>query len=135
MTARPEQDALFSEDFYDALKDVVRVLGGTKAVGKLLRPELVTDAAGDWLKDCLNPKNRHTLDPQQVLWLLREGRRVGCHSGVNFIADDCGYARPTPLEPLDEAAELQRRAEMLTKELRSLVGRMERVGAPIKAVA
>lgn len=134
MGANLDQETLFSEDIYDALKDVVRALGGTKTVGKCMRPELATDAAGDWLKDCLNPKNRHTLDPLQVLWVIREGRKVGCHSAINFICDDASYARPLPIEPLDEAAELTRRAENMTRELGSIVKRLERLGA-VRAVA
>ena len=70
------QSALFSEDIHDALRDVVRALGGVKDAGARLRPELPADAAGHWLKDCLNPERRHRLDPEQVLWLLREGSAI-----------------------------------------------------------
>lgn len=129
-----EQDVLFTEDIYDALKDVVRVLGGNKAVGIALRPELTADNAGDWLKDCLNPKNRHTLDPQQMMWILREGRKAGCHSAINYICDDAGYIRPTPLEPSDEMAELQRRYIDSVREQKRIAERLERLGN-VRAVA
>lgn len=129
-----EQSALFSEDFNDALKDVIRALGGTKEVGTKLRPELPAASAGAWLKDCLNPDRRERLDPEQVLWLLREGRKVGCHSAMNYLCDEAGYARASPLEPLDEAAELQRQAIAAVKQLENITKRLERIGA-LRSVA
>lgn len=130
MANSDRQDVLFTEDIYDALKDLVRALGGTKAVGAMFRgPSVPADAAGDWLKDCLNPKNRHTLDPAQVLWLIREGKKVGCHSAINFICDDAGYTRPSPLEPRDEVAELQRRFIEAVHESKRIADRIERLGA------
>lgn len=128
------QTTLFAEDIHDALRDVVRALGGNKEVGHRLRPELPSNEAGTWLKDCLNPERRERLNPEQVLWLLREGRRVGCHSAINFVCDECGYSRATPIEPIDEAAELQRRAEILVKELGAITKRLERVGG-LRSVA
>lgn len=122
------QNTLFSEDFNDALKDVVRALGGTKAVGVRLRPEMAADAAGAWLKDCLNPTRRERLDPEQVLWILREGRKAGCHSAMNFIADEAGYVRPAPLEPQDEAAQLQRAFIDSVQQQKLIASRLERLG-------
>lgn len=129
MTNDPGQAALFSEDVHDAVKDVIRALGGTKEVGRKLRPELTADSAGHWLKDCLNPERRHRLDPEQLLWLLRAGRDAGCHSLMNYLADEAGYTRPAPLEPLDEAAELQRQFLRGVQQMDTLVRRFERVSA------
>lgn len=122
------QAALFSEDFNDALKDAIRALGGTKEVGKGLRPEMAADAAGAWLKDCLNPTRRERLSPEQVLWILRESRKVGCHSAMNFLADEAGYVRPAPLEPQDEAAQLQRAFIESVQQQRRIAERLERLG-------
>lgn len=128
------QTALFSEDIHDALKDVIRTLGGTKSVGAQLRPELTSDAAGAWLKDCLNPERRERLDPEQVLWLLRKGKEAGCHSAMHFICDEAGYGRPVPLDPKDEAAELNRQLLRGMRELRAGLDRLERLQG-VKAVA
>lgn len=127
MLREPAQDALFVEDINDALRDAVRALGGTKEVGRQLRPDLTADAAGAWLKDCLNPTRRERLDPGQVLWLIREGRRIGCHSVLWFICDDAGYVRPPAIEPKDEAAELQRQAIAAVKLLERLGPKLERI--------
>lgn len=122
------QESLFSEDFNDALKDAIRALGGTKAVGVKLRPEMPADAAGAWLKDCLNPTRRERLAPEQVLWILRESRKVGCHSAMNFLCDEAGYVRAAPLEPQDEAAQLQRQFIDAVQALRKITDRGERLG-------
>lgn len=121
------QDRLFTEDVNDAMRDVVRALGGNKDVGRKLRPELTPEAAGGWLKDCLNPARRERLDPEQVMWLLREGRRVGCHSLMWFMCDDAAYARPPALEPQDEAAQLKRDYIESVRVQKRIAERLERL--------
>lgn len=121
------QPTLFTEDLTDALKDAVRALGGMKDVGHRLRPEIAADDAGAWLKDCLNPKRRERLNPDQVLWLIREGKKAGCHSIMHYIADEAGYTRPSPLEPRDELAELQKAFIESTKQQRAIADRLERM--------
>jgi hypothetical protein len=128
------QSVLFSEDIYDALGDVVRALGGTKAVGAMMRPEKPADEAGKWVKDCLNRQRAERFDPEQVLWLLRKGREVGCHSAIAYICDEAGYSRPTPTEPEDERAALQRAYIESVKHARLIADRMERLNG-LKAVA
>jgi hypothetical protein len=49
------------------------------------------------------------LDADQILWILREARAIGCHAAMQFIARDAGYADPVPVEPEDEAADLERK--------------------------
>lgn len=122
------QDALFTESIMDALRDVVRALGGPQKAGNLLRPELAADDAGAWLKDCLNDKRRERLNPEQVLFLIRKGKDAGCHSIVNYICDDVGYTRPAPLDPKDEEAELMRQFIATAREQRLLLERLERRG-------
>ncbi|MDR0250210.1 MAG: hypothetical protein LBI35_02700 [Burkholderiales bacterium] len=102
------QSALFHENLNDALKEVVLTLGGTKRVGSMLWPEKSVDEAGRRLADCLNPERRDRLYPEQVLWLLREGRQADCHAAMHFICASAGYAPAAPMTPEDEMAELQR---------------------------
>lgn len=122
------QNTLFSEDINDALRDVVRALGGTKEVGHRLRPELAPPEAGSWLKDCLNPSRRERLNPEQVMWLLREARKVGCHTAMHFVCDEAGYARAAALEPQDEATKLQRDFIDAVAMLKKITDRGERLG-------
>lgn len=130
------QDSLFAEDILDALGDVVRAMGGAKTVGPMMRhnAEMPPLQAAKWLLDCLNKERRERFTPDQVLWLLREGRRVGCHSAINFLCDDAGYSRPNPIEPEDEAAALMRDYIESVKLQKRLADRMERLHG-IKAVA
>ena len=73
-----------------------------------MRPAKSEEAAVTWIKDCLNAERREKFDVDDVLWLMREGRKIGCHSALHFCCEDAGYEPAKPLEPRDEAAELQR---------------------------
>ena len=97
------QEKLFYESVYDALAEVIRAAGGTKKVGAMLWPEKSADAAGALLKDCLNPDRREKLDPEQVAFVRRLGRQIGCHALVNFEAQDAGYEAPKPVNSEEQA--------------------------------
>lgn len=122
------QDALFYDSLADALRAVVQALGGTKAAGCRLWPEKTPEAAHRTLLDCLNDARPEKLSPEQVLWLLAEARRVGCHAAMNYLARNSGYADPQPIEPEDERARLQREFIEAQKAMAQLAGRMERAG-------
>lgn len=122
------QMQLLHESITDALRECVHALGGAKVVGAALKPELAADAAGQWVRDCLNPERRERFTPDQVLWLLREARKANCHAGMAFLAQQCGYADPVPVEPEDERAALMRQFVAAQQSIQQLVTRMERVG-------
>jgi hypothetical protein len=60
------------------------------------------------------------------LLVLRLARAKGHHSGMGFILGDLGYAPPVPIDPRDEAAELQRQFMGVMGKAEELVQRMER---------
>lgn len=122
-----EQLNLVHEDFYDALRTCVQSLGGNKKVGVLLWRELGADKAGNRLSDALNSAKRDVLNPEQVLLILREARRVNCHVGMHYLADSCDYHRPDPIEPADELALLQREYIQSVKQQQQLAKRMEQM--------
>lgn len=122
------QDALFYKSLADALRAVVQALGGTKAAGCRLWPEKTPESAHRTLLDCLNESRSEKLSPEQVLWLLAEGRRIGCHAAMNYLAREAGYSDPLPIEPDDERARLQREYIEATKTLQSIASRIERAG-------
>ena len=124
-----EQAALFFEDVEDALREVVRMAGGFKVVGARFWPEVDPDKAGRRLADCLNSERREVLSPGQVLLLLKVGREVGCHAGVNYIARECGYADPVSIEPEDEVARLEREFVEAAKSLGALGAKIEAIQA------
>jgi hypothetical protein len=121
------QSALFHESLNDALREVILALGGTKKVAAQMRPEKTVDEAARWISDCLNPDRREKLDPEQVLWLLREARKVGCHSALHFMCAEAGYSPALPIEPQDEIAELQRNFIESTKHLSRMAARIEQL--------
>jgi hypothetical protein len=108
------QYELMHESFNDALREVVQALGGTKKVGEMLRPEKLVVEASRWVADCLNSDRREKFNPDQVLYLMREGRKAGCHAAMRFLAADCGYEMPRSItdevqfvEALDDLHALQ----------------------------
>lgn len=123
----PEQQALFVESHEDAARALVLAIGGFKRVGTMLRPELSADVAGRWLADCLNPDRRDHLTPEQLALLRRAGHDEGCHVLAFYEAREAGYAEPTPIEPDDEKAELERRAIAAVGDLKQIVARLENV--------
>ncbi len=118
------QRVLFHESLIDALKEVVLSLGGTKRVAGQLWPEKTIDEAARRLADCLNSDRRERLDPEQVLWLLRQGRAEGCHAAMDFICREAGYAQPVPVDPESQKTQLvktiQGAAETMRKAMEML---------------
>lgn len=129
------QQPLFYESVYEALAGVVSALGGPKKVGPMLWPEKTLDAAAQLVRDCLNPGRKERFDPEQTMLLLREGRKVGCHAGINFICGQCGYSDPAPIEPEDELARLQREYINAVQVLSKLTPRINEAQAKLTRVA
>lgn len=124
------QPSLFHESINDALRELVAALGGLKQVGSRMRPEMSADHAGRWMSDCLNPDRREHFTPEQVVWLLCEGRKAGMHGTIGWLATECGYQAPQPTEPMDERAALQRDFIEATKRQENILARMERLASP-----
>jgi hypothetical protein len=102
------QQSLFHEDINEALKGLVSALGGAKAVGARLFPDLSVDGARTRLLDSLNPDRAQQLSQTQFLTLLKWGREAGYHGVMEYIAEEAGYTRPSPRSPEEERADLQR---------------------------
>jgi hypothetical protein len=102
------QQALFHEDINEAIKGLVSALGGAKAVGARLFPDLTVDGARARLLDSLNPDRAQQLSQTQFLTLLKWGREAGYHGVMEYLAEEAGYTRPSPRDPEDQKAELQR---------------------------
>lgn len=116
----------FFESVNDALVSAVTALGGNKKVGAKLRPEMLADQAGGWLRDCLNPDRREKLSPEQVMLIAKMAREAGYHSLMNFIAFDTGYtARPIDVET--QEAILQEEFIAAVQKLGSIETRLGRV--------
>jgi len=131
-----DQPKLFSEDIYDALSDVVRALGGTKTVGRMLKGDaMLMEEAGRWVKDCLNRNRRERFDPAEVLFLLQKGREAGCHGAMHYLCEEAGYERPKPIEPVDEQARLVTVIQEASATLKAATEKLDRLAvAPLRSI-
>ncbi len=132
------QEPLFFEDWREAMRHVVAALGGAKAVGARMRPDMKPDHAGRWVSDCLNADRREHFSPDHLFLLMRLAREAGIHTGMAFIAEDCGYRAPTPVDPADMADELRREFTQSVKRLDAIAERIEKFEqrhAAVRAVA
>ncbi len=117
---------LVHEDLTDLLRSVVNSLGGPKEVGRRLYPQKGEDAARRYLLDCLNPDRDHDIGTEGFLTLLRWAREKGAHFAVNWLCDELGYTRPTPIEPEDQRAEAQRQFLAGLERLEQLAKRLQK---------
>lgn len=127
--------SLFHESLVDALRDCIAACGGAKAVAPQLWPEKSPDAAHRLLLDCLNDDRPAHLTPGHLVLILRMARAKGCHIGATWLMRELGYADPQPVEPADEAAELQRAFVAAMAEQRSILARLERLAPSLSVPA
>lgn len=111
----------------EALVTCVKACGGSKQVACVLWPEKAPDAAKRLLLDCLNDDRPAHLSPDHVMLVLKLARAKGCHAGFYYMADALGYSQPTPIDPRDEVAELQRQFVAATQTMAAMVQRMEQL--------
>lgn len=122
-----QQATLFHEDIFEALRTDILMLGGPKVVGAMLKPEADPQAAGRWLSDCINTAKAEKLGLEQMIFIMRRAREQGSSAAMYFLADECGYNRPAPLEPEDERAKLQRAYVEATNNLARIAQKAERL--------
>jgi len=122
------QAPLFHEDVYEAMNTVIMALGGSKKVGGMLWPEKKPQQAGELLKTCLNVTRQEKLDPEQVLFLLVEGQKVGCHALAGYMGQCAGY-KFIAIEPEDEKAELQKQVVAASQHFSVLIKRLEQLAS------
>lgn len=119
------QLSVVHENLGEALGEVVQLLGGYKAVGARLWPDLQPDDAGRQLRHCLSGDRPEKLSLDQLAYLLRLGREKGAHGAMVYLTRACGYQDAVPVEPEDERAMLQREFIRATGELQRLARRLD----------
>jgi hypothetical protein len=125
------QPELFYEGYFEALRNDVAAVGGSKKVGKLFWPEKDAVAAGNKLNDCTNSDRRERLSDEQERLIMRLAREArGFSAAMIFICDDTGFERPRALAPQDESERLQRKIIDATQVLQSSIDRLERLTKP-----
>lgn len=129
-----QQGALWIDDIYEALRTDIMACGGYKVVGAMLWPEKDPHKAGDYLSTCINRTRNEKLDPEQVLFIIREARKHASRATISYSCDSTGYTQPAPIEPEDQATALQREFIEAKNSMEQLVKRMERLALPVRAV-
>ena len=84
-----------------------------------------TEAAQRLILDCMNEDGPAHLTPEQLVFVLKIARSKGFHAGFEFMADQLGYAKPVPMEPRDELADLQRQFIESQRAMATMVSKME----------
>lgn len=123
------QPALFVEDINEALREIVRALGGAKVVGLMLWPEKAMERAAADVNACLNVHRAEHFTPEQMTLLFSKARAIGFHLSKQWFDEATGYVAGAPLEPEDERAKLQRAFVESIAQQQRIVDRMERLTA------
>lgn len=126
-----QQQALFHEDIYSALRTDCLALGGLKAVGSMLWPSMSVDKAGEKLSDCLNRDRAQKLDPEQVLFIKHESSKSGSMATAFYESEQCSFTKPERIEPESEFAKLQREFVEAQKAMGHMMQRMEDLSFPV----
>ena len=118
------QQNLWHDTIYDALRDLVTALGGPKKVGLMLWPSAAMSEAQRRMLHCLDPERPEKLAPDEVLLLMAEGRRAGCHVLAQFYAQHCFYEFKVT-NPEDRRRALQQEYVDAVKRMEDLAKRMQ----------
>lgn len=124
-----QQQELWHDTLEDALRSCVEALGGSKKVGSELWPSKPVADAGRLVNHCLDPDRPEKMALAEIVMLLKMARTADCHVGMAFLAGECGYQEPVPVEPDDEKARLQREYVKAVKALDQISKRMKKVEA------
>lgn len=103
-----DQKQLWDETLETAVDALAEAVGGTKQLAHELRPSMEPEDAARWLATCFNKTRRERLSAEDLMRLMKIGRRVGCHVVTAFLAYDAGYEAPKPREL---AREIERTAQ------------------------
>lgn len=124
-----EQFPLLCETYEDAIRATILGLGGFKAVGVRLRPEMLPDEAGRWLNDTLNPSKRDQLHIRQLALLRAMAREKGIDVLATFEMRRAGYADPKPLVVENEKAKLLREVVRTGERMEEMMAELRRLTA------
>lgn len=123
-----KQQSLIRDTVLEAIRDDVDALGGEKVVGLMLWPDKRCPIkAGKHLQNCLTEDRAERLTPEQVNLIIREARKAGSFCTIAFICDDASMTRPTPIEPEDKRAVLQREFIDAVDKLESIKSQIVRI--------
>lgn len=121
-------DLLPPEGLEDALAHLARVegVGGWKGLACFINPKYSDDpeAAGQWLRNAINPTRREAFKKKHFDRAIERGQRAGCHVVWDWYCRDRGYETSGPVDSksrkmllLEEDVRLSARRMEIQKEL------------------
>ena len=135
-----QPDLVPVDDVYLAARIACRAIGGRawpKAVGARLFPHKDPEDGARYLLNCLDRDRPEKLDPEQLVWLAREGKRAGCHVLMAYLCDAAEYAAPVPVSREDQKDDLQRKFLAAIEQLDDIKRELSRTVAidrlPVRA--
>lgn len=112
----------------EALESEIMLAGGWRLVAKALYPEKYKespDSAIRFLRNQVNPEHHQKLDYYQAQLIKQLAReKAGRSALVEFDCSDLAYSKPSPIEPEDEKAKLQREYINSVKTLERLASQL-----------
>lgn len=128
-----ENQRLFYDDEFAAQRVVIEEGKGYKATAMFLWPHMKPESAYARLKNATRGDRDEKLAFGEIIAAMMFNERF---DALYHASDQTHHARPVKVAPLDEAMELQSRAEKLLGELKSITERQERlVRPPLKQVS
>lgn len=114
------------------LIEVVREGGWRKQGRGAAAPEKPVLDAQKLLLNCLNDDRPEKLSPDQAFFIENLAKRAGSHVAIEFRCRAMSYTIPTPIQPRDEAAQLQREFIEASRAMTDMMQRMEYLCGQIK---
>jgi len=121
----------FYEVAEDATNSAILRSGKTyQQVAHYLRPDIKLEVAYAWLKNALREEAREKLTTDQHIAIANFCEE---YDYTYYVALHCHHSRPEPVEPADEALQLDREINDSLKAIEKMLQRRERIN--IKSVA
>lgn len=106
----------------DALRMLVKALGGAAKVGRRLRPTF--DKSENWVQNCLNPEHPQFFHPEHVFALLGWAAERGYHDVKHYLDRLTHYNPSTPMaldtQVLVALAEVKAAQRVMEEKARAL---------------
>ena len=126
------QEELPLESYLEALRDDVKALGGSTAVGAWFIPEKSTEAQRNYVNDRLSAGRRERFSDDQVQLIMRRAvARRGYSAALAYLCDAVGMERPKPKDPNAERERAMARFVEAVGGLERSVAELKRFGVTI----
>lgn len=114
---------------WEALRAAVNAIGAKRAAAAMWPTRADDPGAVRYLLHCMDPERNEKLGLDELVWIMREGARIGRHDVAEYLGHACLYEF-RPVSPAAAESELARaldqtmqRASDLLAQIRAVRGR------------